>query len=157
MAENENIAQSDATFVSEANSRLILAARICLLSVALLAATVCTFLFDLGAIPERYIYFPIAFLFAFTAISGLWVRRHAPRRLFLYVQLIADVIMISGAVYVTGGASSPFLFLYLPVIMASSIIVSREGALFITAVATASYSLLVYAISYQRGEKFSTS
>ena len=131
---------------SEIDAKLLLTARICLLSIALFAATVSTFLLDYRTVPQSYLFVPIAVLFAISAASGLWVRWRKTRAGFIHLQLAIDVLTVTGAVYVTGGASSPFLFLYLPLSMAASIMVSRNAALLLAAFTTFCYSFLVIAI-----------
>jgi len=142
-------ATSNSPAIVEIDTGLILAARICLLSVALLAASICTFLFDYKAIPDNLIYLPIALVFGFTALSALWMRRRKPKKAFIYIQLVTDILFVTGAVYVTGAASSPFLFLYLPVVMVSTIMLSLHAALAAAAFAVFNYSLLIYAVSYR--------
>ncbi|MGA8145217.1 MAG: ATP-binding protein [Candidatus Acidiferrales bacterium] len=65
-----------------------------------------------------------------------WIPRagwHAP------LQVVCDLIIVTGVVYVTGGQDSYFLSLYLLMILMSSVLFSRRGAFL---VAGASFALL---------------
>ncbi|MFC2174193.1 nitrogen regulation protein NR(II), partial [Acidobacteriota bacterium] len=53
----------------------------------------------------------------------------------LYIQLLGDVLLISGLVYITGGIVSPFPFLYILSIITGSILLYRRGG-FVTATAS---------------------
>jgi DNA-binding NtrC family response regulator len=132
--------------ISEINSRLMLVVRVCLLSIALLTASFWSFANNWGGIPDKLIFAPIGILFAFTGISAFWMRKNKPNQKFIYLQLIADILLVTGAIYLTGGASSPVLFLYLPMVMATALIVSRAAALGITVFSTTLYSALTFAI-----------
>src|SRR5512140_262782 len=56
--------------------------------------------------------YTIAATYAFTIASALTLARTERVMEFTYVQLGVDVLLITGAVLVTGGAASPFAFLY---------------------------------------------
>lgn len=132
---------------SEIDTRLLLASRICLLSLALVSASASTFLYDYQNSAKSLIYFPIGLLFAFTALSAIWLKKNKDRKEFLFIQLSADLITITGAVYITGAYSSPFIFLYLPLVMAASVTASQRVGLTLSAVSILSYALLAVLIS----------
>lgn len=61
-----------------------------------------------------------------------------------FVLLCGDAALATGVIYLTGSAASPFLPLYLPVVMLSSILAGRGVGLTITAFITVGYSLTAY-------------
>lgn len=93
-----------------------------------------------------FIFSPIAGLLLFSALSATWLKYKAANNYFIYLQIIADSLIVSGTVYVTGAAFSPFLFLYLPVVMAASILLSQSAALIISTLNILSYLGLTLAI-----------
>jgi len=68
----------------------------------------------------------------------LWVRKIPSAR----VQLWGDGLMETALAASTGGIESPFIFLYLPTIVAASIFFYRRGALWMAAGATTSLGML---------------
>ncbi len=62
---------------------------------------------------------------------------------FGYVQLIIDTFLVTSIVYVTGGFSSAFSFLYLVVIIYASMVTFRRGAMIIAIACSIQYGLLV--------------
>ncbi|MCO6431472.1 MAG: sigma 54-interacting transcriptional regulator [Deltaproteobacteria bacterium] len=135
---------------SRPDSQLLIAARVCLLSVALLSASIATFLYDsVNPALTGYVYLPIAALFAFSAGSALWIKWKPQKQSFLLLQLTVDVLTATGAIYLTGGPSSPFLFLYLPLVMSASIISTRKVAIFTATLSVAVYGLLAFLMIQQ--------
>jgi hypothetical protein len=72
--------------------------------------------------------YTIAATYAFSIASALTLKRTQRLAEFTYVQLEADVLLITGAVLVTGGGNSPFPFLYSLVILNAAILLSTNGA-----------------------------
>lgn len=85
---------------------------------------------------------PLIVLYLFSFISLRWRSGHAPSRSFTLTQLCSDVLFVTWAIYLTGGPLSPFLFLYLPVVMAAAVLRSRVEALSITSLIGVLYSSL---------------
>lgn len=92
------------------------------------------------SISLTWLYSTIALLFLFCLISAIWLQLFSANKPFIYLQFIVDIAMISGIIYISGGLISPFLFLYLPLVMAAAIILSRQGALIIAVLCTIAYS-----------------
>src|SRR6266850_1947874 len=67
----------------------------------------------------------------------------------IYVQLIGDLLVVTGFVYLTGGAASPFSFLYLLTIIIGSILLVRRGGFLVAACSWLMYAGMVLLI--QRG------
>ena len=109
----------------------LLVGRTGFLLLALLTSLVNTFAFHDGRVSNGdifSIYGPLSALFVFTALSVLWMRARAPGASFNAAQLVADVVMVTGVVYVTGGPLSPLSFLFLPLVMTATIVFSRSGS-----------------------------
>lgn len=68
--------------------------------------------------------------------------RRAPLRTQATVQLIGDIGIVTGLVYVTGGVYSPFSFLYLTVIAIAAVLL-RGGGLIFAGLSAVCYGVLV--------------
>lgn len=134
------------TRVTERAASYLLAVRLFML-VALLGSALLllyTVGYD-GFLRTEKLSVPMIALLAFTALSAMSFRiGNGWSGLFLYAQLIVDSLLVTGVVYVTGGPASPFLFLYLPLVMVSAIFFSRRLALISTLFASAIYGGLVW-------------
>ncbi len=84
-------------------------------------------------------------LTAFYAVFNRWWLGH---RAAAYAQLCGDLLLVTGFVYATGGVDSPFSVLYFTVIIASSILLRRRGAVFTATASWLAYGLLVLLIVY---------
>ena len=60
-----------------------------------------------------------------------------------YLQIVIDTVIVSLIVFATGCYSSIFSFLYLLVIVYSSLLLSRKGSMFIAALSSIQYGLMV--------------
>jgi hypothetical protein len=63
--------------------------------------------------------------------------------IFIYGQITVDALCISLIVYVTGGYSSVFSFLYIVVVIYSSVFVFKRGSLLVAAFCSAQFALLL--------------
>ena len=68
------------------------------------------------------------------------ISRHA---VFLYIQLILDVLIETGIIYATGGGSSPFTFLYIFTIVAAAIVLVRPASWLVASTTSICYGLLM--------------
>lgn len=126
-----------------------LAARVCLLSIALLSASVFSFYVDTTSLSHvKLIFTGIAFIFALHALSGLWLIRSKPGQKFSQFQLISDVLIVSALVYATGGPISPFLYLYLPLGVAAAVLLPRRRALAMNIVAATCCTLINWSLVF---------
>lgn len=73
----------------------------------------------------------------------LWPFTASHRRVLGYVQILADLLIITGIVYFTGGIESSFAFLYYIAIIAASIILYRRGGLVAASAASILYGTLL--------------
>ncbi len=89
-----------------------------------------------------YLYFLIGFTYFLTGIYILLIK-FVPKRLtaIAYLQLVFDVLIITGMVFITGAVESIFSFLYILTIISASIILYRPGGFL-----TASLSGILYGI-----------
>lgn len=132
-------------FWPELDPSWLVVIRVAVLTVVLVAAIFAPLFYGESVSVYTARLFPaLGLLFGVSALSGLWLLWRDSSASFAYVQLLIDVVVVTGIVYVTGGPASPFLFLYLPVVMAAAIILSRTSGLIIAAVAGATYSTLVW-------------
>ena len=67
----------------------------------------------------------------------------------IYAQLIGDLLVVTGFVYLTGGAESPFSFLYLLTIIIGSILLVRRGGFVVAASSWLMYAGMVLLIQKQ--------
>src|SRR5258706_7606537 len=64
----------------------------------------------------------------------------------MYAQLLGDLLVVTGFVYLTGGAESPFSFLYLLTIIIGSILLVRRGGFLVAACSWLSYPTMILLI-----------
>jgi len=85
----------------------------------------------------------IAATYVFSIASALVLQRTGRLVELTYVQLAFDVLLISGALLVTGGAASPFSFLYNLAILNGAILLSAQGAAVTALLSCAAWVTLV--------------
>jgi two-component system sensor histidine kinase PilS (NtrC family) len=96
----------------------------------------------------------ISFLYAlnvaaiFLALFHWTVGRKLPPRFSAYLQLLADLGLVTILVYSSGGPDSVFNFLYLVVIGASAFLLYRTGAVLIATVGAILYGSVVQLLAY---------
>lgn len=81
--------------------------------------------------------FFLSFLYA--ALIGM-VRQHL---IFAYIQTGIDTLIVTTIIFVTGGYGSIFTFLYLVVIIYSSILIFMPGSLIIAALCSIQYGIMI--------------
>lgn len=82
---------------------------------------------------------------AFTA-GSFWhthLRRRAPKRSFLYTQILFDTLLVTAAVALTGGQESAFAPLYILVICAAGVLLPLPGGILIGMLASLLYFLAI--------------
>jgi PAS domain S-box-containing protein len=138
---------TDAQAFATVDVRWLVAGRLCLLSIVLLGANIDRIFFSFEASNRMlHISQALAAFFIFSAISAWWVRTRTPSANFILTQLCADQLLITAVIYVTGGPVSPFLFLYLPLVMAAALLLSRAAALTLAAMTVCLYALLSWGL-----------
>lgn len=102
---------------------------------ALCAALLFRFPGDSSAFPHEAAYLAaiVALVFAVTGPSFAYTRSPArrPGRTFLYGQVLFDVLLLTGIVYLTGGQQSMFTPLYILVISAGALLLPMVGGILI--------------------------
>jgi two-component system sensor histidine kinase PilS (NtrC family) len=101
-----------------------------------------------GEIPIfRFIYSLSGFILFISAVYAVLLqwKHYADHylRMFACLQILNDTLVVSAIVYLTGGFSSIFNFLYLLVIIYSSFFLLTKGSLITAAVCSLQYALLV--------------
>jgi len=79
-----------------------------------------------------------------TVIYATWIRMGRDLVTLAFVQLVGDVVVVGGLVFLTGGIESIFSFLFFLVIFNGAILVGRVGALF--AASSASFGFVVIGV-----------
>jgi two-component system sensor histidine kinase PilS (NtrC family) len=90
----------------------------------------------------------IAGLFVFSLIYYLMYAMRWFEIALAYAQILFDTLFVSLIIYVTGGFSSIFSFLYLVVIIYSSILLFRNGSFVVAAFCSVQYAVMIY-LEYQ--------
>jgi len=120
---------------------MLIAVRVVVVTTLLLAALIIQFTVR-ELLPINYLYLTTALTYALTLLYiGLAQVIHA-RRLQLMMQIAGDLVIETLLVYFTGGADSPFSFLYLVSIITASMMLYRRGGIFAASGATILYGAL---------------
>jgi two-component system response regulator PilR (NtrC family) len=90
---------------------------------------------------------PLSIFMVASISSWWWVRRAGPSLHFTVTQISIDLLLVTSIVYGTGGAISPFLFLYLPVVMVAAVLGNRTISLITAGVGSLCYLALTIALS----------
>lgn len=89
------------------------------------------------------IYAVILVMYVLSLFYTLLLRKEKYFRLNIYTQLIADIVLVSLLVYLTGSIGSNYSLLYTLVIIYSSIFLGRKGALIIASVSSVVFGLVL--------------
>ncbi|MBW2038692.1 MAG: PAS domain S-box protein [Deltaproteobacteria bacterium] len=93
--------------------------------------------------PYTFYHFFICLLYATTIIFALVHRKIKNLVLLTYLVIIADAVIITGIVYVTGGGLSLFFPLYILVVLEAGVILERQGGLMGASICSIFYGLLL--------------
>ena len=121
--------------------RAFVVLRVVIVSTLLLSAFLIQFTFS-TALPLDFIYYLAAFAYSISIAAILSLDR-IPAETNAGVQLLGDLVVITGLVYVSGGPDSSFTFLYLSTVTAGSILLGRQGGLATAGLAAVFYAILV--------------
>jgi two-component system, NtrC family, sensor histidine kinase PilS len=114
---------------------------------ALLGSAVVTEVIARPREPGEPLYILIALTYLLTLCYALaWPFTAQRRRELAYVQIVGDLVIVTGIVFYTGGIESNFSFLYFISIIAASIILFRRGGLMAATVASVLYGTLIQAL-----------
>jgi two-component system sensor histidine kinase PilS (NtrC family) len=124
--------------------RKLIGARV-LFALLLLGSTVYLHLSRAGspeARPLGVLYGLIGFIFAVSLLYGVALRRLPGHRASAFLQPIVDTAIVTVILSVTGGFASPFSFLYLVVIVYSSLLLPRRGTVLVAALCSIQFGLM---------------
>lgn len=122
--------------------QFLIAGRLALLALALCAASFVHSFSDKDV--QNWIFAALGTLFAANLLLALWYKRD-PNSLWLKrFQSALDVGIVSGIIFCTGGLSSPYLFLFLPVLFLSRITSSFRNSVGTGLTAVTCYLLVAY-------------
>jgi len=93
--------------------------------------------------PLKLLYGLIAGIFFLSILYALVLERTEKYLTFAYVQILIDTLVVTVIIFVTGSFSSIFSFLYLVVIIYSSILLSIRGTLVIAAICSIQFGVMV--------------
>jgi two-component system sensor histidine kinase HydH len=93
--------------------------------------------------PLKLLYGLIVSVFFLSILYALVIDRLKNQVVFAYVQILTDTLMVSLILFVTGSFSSIFSFLYLVVIIYSSILLSIRGTLVIAAICSIQFGIMM--------------
>ncbi len=114
---------------------------------ALLGSAVVTEVIARPREPGEPLYILIALTYLLTLCYALaWPFTAQRRRELAYMQIVGDLVIVTGIVFYTGGIESNFSFLYFISIIAASIILFRRGGLMAATVASVLYGTLIQAL-----------
>ncbi len=109
----------------------------------------CTFVIELlyrPLLPLKPFYLLAVCTYLLTIGYAILSRRLPALAAQVYTQLVGDLGIVTGFVYLTGGADSPFSFLYLLSIIVGSILLTRRGGFTMAACSWAMYAGMVLLI-----------
>ncbi len=89
------------------------------------------------------LYTLIGCVLSISAVYGLILPRVRNLTALAYVQIVGDTLAVTAVLQLTGGFSSLFTFLYLVVIVTSSLLLPRRGTLLVAALCSIQYGLMV--------------
>lgn len=126
----------------------LLGVRFSVIGISVLAAlATLTWMDGSSALLAGRMLWPLSIFLVASVGSWWWVRRAGPSLYFTVTQLSIDLLLVTSIVYGTGGAISPFLFLYLPVVMVAAVLGNRAVSLLTAAAGSLCYLALTIALS----------
>ena len=96
----------------------------------------------LDAFSPQFLIALIATLYGLTLLAALWVQMGKARSSVAPVQLVGDLLITTGLIYVTGGSNSGFTFLYGVAVLMAALVVGPRAARFTGIGAICLYSAL---------------
>ena len=99
------------------------------------------------AISTNLLLFAIVATYALTILSAVFLLRLKRLVAFAYAQILFDVALTTWVIFVTGGADSPFGFLYSLGVINAAMLLATPGAVVAAATSSIAYAGLVLALS----------
>jgi two-component system sensor histidine kinase PilS (NtrC family) len=97
-------------------------------------------------LPFNPFYALIAATYALTIGHAVALRRLRNETALIFAQVIGDLLIITGLVYLTGGGRAGFILLYPTSVLVGSVLLFRGGGMALAAVATLFYAALLAAV-----------
>jgi two-component system sensor histidine kinase PilS (NtrC family) len=97
-------------------------------------------------LPVNPLYFLIVGTYALTVLHGLAIRFVKRPVLLAYVQIIADLLIVTGLVWVSGEVHAGFVLLYPITVLSGSVLLFRTGGLVLAGLGTALYAGLLWGV-----------
>ncbi len=97
--------------------------------------------FDVS-LPLNLVYYLVAFA-CILSLGALLLMDRIPAEANAGFQILGDLLIVSGLVFISGGPDSSFTFLYLAVVAAGAILLGRRGGISAAGLAAVCYTLLV--------------
>jgi two-component system sensor histidine kinase PilS (NtrC family) len=129
----------------ERNTKWIVFSRIAVVSF-FLGVTIFIQFRAVRQLPEELLwtsYILISAIYIFSLVCLFLPRTIRDFRLNIFIQSVFDAIFVTGIVWVTGGIDSVYSVLYTLVIIYSTLFMSRRGGLFIAALCSVMYVMLI--------------
>ena len=98
-----------------------------------------------------------ACILALSIVYLVWLNKFKKNLALAYFQTIADTIIVTAIIFVTGSYDSIFTFFYLVVIIYTSMLLFQKGSLIIATISCFQYSILIELEYYQIIPPFSGS
>ncbi|MFO7965504.1 MAG: ATP-binding protein [Desulfobacterales bacterium] len=117
-----------------------------LFAVFLLCSTLVLMFGNTSIAPSGALFFLFILIFCLFLLSLIYyilLKRCRCEKLLAYVQVIIDSLFVSMVIHVTGGYASIFPFIYMVVIVYSSILLYRKGSFLIAAICSLQYAALL--------------
>jgi two-component system sensor histidine kinase PilS (NtrC family) len=129
----------------EARLKRLMALRLVMVTTLLLIAAYVEAVSE-HLLPINPLYFLIVATYGLTVLHALalrWVPAVVPQ---VYAQVVGDLLVITGLVYVAGGVRAGFLLLYPISVLSGSVLLRRRGGLFLAGLATVLYAATLWAV-----------
>lgn len=129
----------------EQRLKTLMAARLVMVTTLLLAAVYVEAVSD-SLLPFNPFYLLIGATYAFTVLHALALRFVRKGGLLVFAQVIGDLLIITGLVYLTGGSRAGFTLLYPIAVLAGSILLYRSQGMVLAGLATLFYAGLLWLV-----------
>ncbi len=115
--------------------------RVVIVSTLIVSALLIQLTFSIE-LPLKPIYYLSAFAYGLSLLAVL-VLELAPLEINAVIQILGDIFVITGLVYISGGPDSSFTFLYLGTVASGAILLGRRGGMVAAGLASVFYAVLV--------------
>ncbi len=136
-------AQRDAAL--EQRLKTLMAFRLVMVTTLLLAAVYTEAVSDY-LLPFNPFYVLIGATYGLTVVHATLLRFARPREAHVYVQVIGDLLIITGLVYLTGGSRAGFALLYPIVVLTGSVLLVHRRGMMLAGLATLFYAGLLWLV-----------